>query len=354
NPGFDPHKVLTVNITLPDSKYPRGPLQVAFFRELLGRVSNLHGVQHAAVVSILPESGNFDHAPMQIEGRTYSPGEYSSPDVYRVSPDYFGTLSIPLIKGRFFSEQDDSDHPPVGLINETAARQLWPSENPIGKRVWSGVGNTKRTIVGVVGDVYQYGLDSQKTMQLYVPHAENAGGNMTLVVRATAEPSAIGAAIRSEVLAIDKDQPVYGVASMDEVLGDSYASRRFSMNLLVVLAASALGLAAIGIFGVLSYAVTQRMHEFGIRLALGAERKDILKSVLWQALVLVSVGVAIGLAGAYATTRVVDNLLFGVKATDTVTYIAATILLSAVALVSAYIPARRAMKIDTLTAFRYE
>jgi predicted permease len=291
---------------------------------------------------------------MEVEGRTYGPGEQLTPDLYRVAPGYFRALSIPLIKGRSFSEADDADHSPVGLINETTAQILWPGEDPIGKRVWSGAGNTKRTIVGVVADVYQYGLDSQKTMQLYVPHAESAGGNMTLVIRCADDPLGLVAAVRSEVSAIDKDQPIAAVSTMDAVLSESMASRRFSMNLLAIFAAIALGLAVIGIYGVLSYAVTQRKQEFGIRLALGARRSDVLRLVVGQGMVRVFAGIAVGLAGALVLTRLIAGLLFEVKPADPVTLFAITVLLTLVALFACYIPARRATKTDPATALRCE
>src|SRR5215831_8884139 len=354
NPGFDPHQALTMNIAPPAEKYPRGQKQVVFFRDLVSRVQRLPRVDYVAVVRVLPESGNFDHTMVEVEGRTYGPGEQPTPDVYRVSPDYFRALSIPLLKGRFFSEQDDENHPPVALINETMARKLWPGEEPIGKRMGRGPGNTVRTVIGVVGDVYQYGLDSEKTMQLYVPHAENAGGNMTLVVRSSIDPLRLLPAIRLEVRAVDKDQPVYAVATMEQILADSMARQRFSMTLLAVFAAGALLLAAIGIYGVLAYAVMQRRHEFGIRLALGAQPRDVLRLVLRDGLVLVVIGMATGLAGAFAATRAMTSLLFGVVAADPLTLSGVALVLSGVALFACYVPARRATKVNPLVALRYE
>jgi putative ABC transport system permease protein len=354
NPGFDPRQALTMNIALPEAKYPRGPKQVAFFHDLISRVQRLPGVDYAAVVSVLPESGNFDHTLVEVEGRSYRPGEQPTPDVYRVSPDYFHALAIPLLKGRCFSEQDDADHPRVALINETMARKLWPGADPIGKRMGRGPGNSTRTVIGVVGDVYQYGLDSEKTMQLYVPHAENAGGNMTLVVRSSIDPLRLLSAIRAEVRAMDKDQPVYEVATMEQMLADSMARQRFSMSLLAFFAAGALLLAAIGIYGVLSYAVTQRTHEFGIRLALGAKPRDVLKLVLRDGVVLVVIGMATGIAGAFAATRAMTSLLFGVVAADPLTFSGVAVVLSGVALFACYLPARKATKVDPLVALRYE
>jgi putative ABC transport system permease protein len=354
NPGFDTRDTLAVKVGLPAAKYPPGSKQVAFYRELIERIQRLPGVQDAGAVSILPESGDFDHTPMEIEGRIYGPGEPLTPDLYRVTPGYFRTLSIPLIKGRPFSEADDSDHPPVSLINETTAQLLWPGEDPIGKRVWSGAGSTKRTIVGVVADVYQYGLDSEKTMQLYVPHAENAGGNMTVLIRCAVDPLSLVPAVRGELEAVDRDQPIAGINTMEGILSDSMASRRFSMNLLGIFAAIALGLAIIGIYGVLSYTVTQRSQEFGIRMALGARRSDVLRLVVGQGMLRVLAGIAGGLAGAAGLTRVMNTLLFGVRPVDLVTFLGVSLLLTLVALIACYIPARRATRTDPATVLRSE
>ena len=354
NPGFDAKNTLIVSVALPEAKYPRGPKQIDFFREALSRIQRLPGVEYAGVTSILPESGDFDHTPMEVEGRNYGPGERPTPDVYRVSPDYFRALSIPLRTGRFFSEHDDGDHPPLALINETTAQLLWPGEDPIGKRIWSGAGNTKRTIVGVVSDVCQYGLDTQKTMQLYIPHAENAGGNMSLVVRTATDPLSLAPAIRSEVQVIDKDQPLYAVASMEQILKNSIARQRFSMILLTVFAAGALILAAIGIYGVLSYGVTQRTNEFGVRLALGAQRRDITGLVLGEGMALVTIGVATGLAGAFALTRIMTSLLFGVGPADTMTFVGVALVSAVTALLACYLPARRAASVDPIVALRCE
>ena len=352
NPGFDPHHTLTMNIALPEAKYPTGPKQIAFFRDVVSRVQRLPGVEYAAITSILPESGRANHTWVRVEGRTYRPGEEPMPDVFRVSPDYFRALSVPLLRGRLFSEEDDENHPPVALINETMAHQLWPGENPVGKRMRRG--DVMRTVVGVVGDVYQYGLDSEKTMQLYVPFADDPALHITLVVRGSIDPLRLVPSIRAELREVDQDQPVYGVATMEQVLADSMARQRFSMMLLTVFAAGALLLAAIGIYGVLSYTVAQRTHEFGIRQALGARAFDLLRQVVGQSMKLALIGIAAGMAAAVALTRLLRSLLFEVSATDPMTFAAISGLLMLVALLACYIPARRATRVDPLVALRYE
>ena len=352
NPGFDPHRTLTMNVALPEAKYPPGPKQVAFFRDVVSRVQRLPGVEHAAIVSALPESGHYAHTWVKVEGRSYRPGEEPMPDVIRVSPDYFRAMSIPLLKGRFFSEQDDENQPPVALINETMARELWPGEDAIGKRM--GRGSSMLTVVGVVGDVYQYGLDSEKTMQLYVPYAVEPMGGVTLVVRSSTDPLRLVSAIRAEVRAVDQDQPVYEVATMEQILADSMARERFSMMLLAVFAAGALLLAAIGIYGVMSYVVAGRTREIGLRMALGADRRSVLRLIVGQGFTLTFIGLSVGALVAFGAARLLTSLLYGVGPSDPLTLSAVALLLGLVALLACLVPARRATKVDPLVALRYE
>ena len=354
-PGFDARNVLTVNVGLPIQKYPSGARREVFFHDVLARVQHTPGVRSAAAVSVLPESANFNQMGMDIQGRSFDRGDAPSLDQYEVTPAYFRALSIPLLRGRVFSDGDDAGHSPVAIINETAARRLWGERDPIGAKVRTGgPDGLWRTIVGIVGDVYQYGLDSQKTMQIYVPYFQNRVLDMTLLVRTDVEPLSLASAVQSAVFAVDKDQPVTEIATMEEVLADSIAGRRFSTVLLLIFGSGALVLAAIGVYGVISYSVSQRTSEFGIRLALGAQRGDVLGMVLCQGLRLVLGGIALGLIAAFALTRLVASLLFGVSATDLLTFSTVPVILGAVALLASYVPAWRATHVDPMTALRYE
>lgn len=358
NPGFNPQNVLTMNISLPSAKYPNGAAQTAFYNQILGRIQTLPGVQSAGVTSVLPFSENFDGRSLAIEDQPRARGDELSVDLYIVTPGYLRTLEIPLTKGRTLAEADTENAPPAALINETMARELWPNQDPIGKRV-KFPGSEKnvqpwRTVVGVVKDVKQYGLDKADKMQLYLPEAQFPTSVVTLVVRTAQEPAGLIAGVRNEIRAVDKDQAVYSVATMKQLLADSISLRNFSMLLLLVFAVVALTLAAIGIYGVVSYTVTQRTHEIGIRIALGAKTSDVLKLVVNQGMKLVLIGVTLGLVGAFAATRLMSSLLFGISATDPLTFIVVSLLLAAVALVACLIPARRAMKVDPMVALRYE
>jgi putative ABC transport system permease protein len=304
-------------------------------------------------VSVLPESANFDRKYLDIAGRTYAPAARPQPDQYEVTPDYFRTMSVPVLRGRVFSLGDDSDHPPVALVNQTAARLLWPGEDPIGQRVRTG-GNSApwRTIVGIVGDVYQYGLDSQKTMQIYVPYAQNQVQEITLLVRGYQDPRPLTAAVRSAVISLDREIPVALVTTMDDVLAESVSGRRFSMILLAALGASAMMLASIGIYGVTAYSVAQRTAEFGVRMALGAQEQSVILLVMRQNLAWIAAGTAIGLALASACTRFLSALLFGVSPYDPATFAVASATLAFVALAASYVPARRATRVDPMAALR--
>ena len=359
DPGFNPDNALTVQVSLPKTKYPEESQQVAFFQQLIERVATLPGVQSAGAGHVVPLSGNDFVLAFEIDGRPpLQPGVTQSTNYYSVSADYFKAMGIPLRRGRVFTERDIKDSPRVAVINETMAKKIFPDEDPIGKRITFDNRQKENPewfeIVGIVGDVKQYGLDQVTTMQTYEPYIQQTFPYMTLVVRTTGDPTNLNAAIRSEVLKLDKEQPTTNFKTLNEFFSISIAQQRFSVVLLGVFAVVALVLSAVGIYGVLSYAVTQRTHEIGIRVALGARRRDVLRLVVGQGMLLTVIGVAGGLGAAFALTRLMASLLFGVTATDAVTFASVASLLLAVALLACYIPARRATKVDPLVALRYE
>lgn len=358
NPGFNPENLLTMDIALPSAKYPDAASRVAFFNNLTERIQALPGVQAAGVTSVLPLSSNFDGRSLAVEDQPKPRGEEISVDLYVSTPGYLRAMDIPLVKGRLLTEQDTDKTQMVALVNETMARQLWPNQDPIGKRI-KFPGSEKnvqpwRTVVGVVRDVKQYGLDKQDPMQMYLSLAQLPTSFMSLVVRTSSEPTSMMGAVRNEILAIDKDQAAYNVRTMGQLLSDSISLRNFSMLLLLLFACLALTLASVGIYGVMAYSVSQRTHEIGIRLALGAQSSDVLKMIVGQGMLLAAIGIAIGLGVALTLTRLLSSLLYGVSATDPVTFTGIALLLAGVAFLASYIPARKATKVDPMIALRYE
>jgi putative ABC transport system permease protein len=358
DPGFRAERLLTANISLPSARYPSDASQAAFFERLARQLEAQPGVEAAGLTSVLPFSDNFDGRGLAVEDRPVPRGQEISVDLYIATPDYLRTMQIPLVEGRAIDEHDTADAAPVALVNETMARELWPGRDAIGRRV-KFPGSQKnpqpwRTVVGVVRDVKQYGLDTGDKMQLYLPESQYPTSQMTVVMRASSDPSALLGALRGEVRAADKDLAVSDVATMDELLADSMALRRFSMLLLGLFASVALALAGVGIYGVMSYAVTQRTREIGLRMALGAQAGDVLRLVLRRGLRLACAGIALGTLGALLVTRVMSSLLFGVGARDPATFGSVAALLSAVALAACLVPARRATKVDPMVALRYE
>jgi putative ABC transport system permease protein len=350
NPGFDPQNVLVAELVLPKTKYRDAGQQTMFFQQLIERIKASPVIEAAGGTSNLPLSGTNMVFLASVEGRSSLPASFRA-----VTEDYFRTMRIPLLKGRWFDDHDTAESQPVVIVNERMARQISPDhEEVLGKRIKHGFKNQVAEVVGVIGDVKYAGLDQQTKPEMYAPFAQRAWPFMRIVARSKSDPSVVAAAIREAVRAIDKDQPVDKITTMSSVVSASIVDRSFYMQLLGTFASLAFILAAVGIYGVVSYSVAQRTREIGIRVALGARRRDVLGLVLREALRLTALGVALGLVGAFVATRVLRSLLFEVKPTDPATFICLSLLLTFVALVASYIPARRATKVDPLVALRYE
>ena len=358
DPGFKPDRALTMNIALLGSKYPGANQQIAFFEDVNRRVGALAGVDSMGLISSAPLSGGVYAGGFSIEGREpASANEDLSADRRMISSEYFNTLRIPLIRGRYFTEHDNQTSTGVAIVSETWARRFVPNEDPIGKRIKLGGRDSTRpwlSIVGIAGDVRDTALESDARPCVYVPYAQFPGLSMTLVVRIGVDSKALVPAIHGEVWAIDKDQPVTDIKTMDQYVSDSVSPHRANALLLAVFATLALVLAAVGMYGVMAYSVTQRVHEIGIRMALGAQTSDVIMLIVGSGMTLVLAGAGIGIAGALALSRVLSSLLYGVSATDPVTFALISVLLITVALLASYIPARRATKVDPMIALRCE
>jgi predicted permease len=359
DPGFKPNNVLSLTMSLPQSKYGDQQRINSFYNQLLDNISGLPQVESAAIAYDHPLEANWIDS-FAIEGRPE--GEPLSANFAPVSPDYFRTVATPILTGRQFTAQDDENHPGVVIVNETFARRYFRHETALGQhlrpsppaRIWKNQRLTSFEIVGIARDVKSAGLTAEAEPAFYVPATQSPLPEMTILVRTKNDPTALVPALRNAVLAIDQNQPIANINTMENIVADSIAQPRLSMTLMGLFGALALILAAVGIYGLLSYAVTQRTQELGIRIALGAQVHDVLKLVLKQGMILVLAGEVLGLIGAFALTRLISSLLFGVTPTDATTFVTVSVVLAAVALVACYLPARRATKVDPLVALRYE
>jgi putative ABC transport system permease protein len=355
--GFNSTSVMTMRLALPQAKYAEAPRRAAFYQQLLERTRALPGVEAAGVISELPLSGQNNDTYFALEGQALSStaDENNLANIRTASPDYFRAMGIPLIKGRFFGDGDRDDAPRAIIISETFARSFFPNQDPLGHRLTIDIGEPwTAEIVGVVGNIRHDNLATEPWREMYTNIAQTPRGSVNLVVRTGSDPAMVTSAIKAEVQALDRDLPIYSPKTMEQRVAESAAAPRFRTLLLALFAGLALVLAAVGIYGVISYTVTQRTHEIGIRMALGAQRRDILRLVVGRGVVLTLIGVAIGLAGAFLMTRVMASLLFGVSATDPATYAVVSLLLITVALLACYVPARKATKVDPMVALRYE
>ncbi|HTY84603.1 MAG TPA: ABC transporter permease [Silvibacterium sp.] len=352
DPGFEVSNVLTMNVSLPTQKYAKPEQQIAFFDEVLRRVSGLPGVRDAAISAALPLSWK-RITPVLPDGQPNVPlAQRPFIDIEAVSPGWFGTMRVPMVAGRAFTEADDAQSPKVLVVNQTFARRFWPSENPIGERVVVGRGPVPSEVVGVAADVRNKGLAEETQPQLYLPFKQLPWGNMNLLVRTGVAPLSMASAVRGQISAVDPDQPVMAVQTVDDLMDGSRAQPRFMMALLGVFSVTALGLAAIGLYAVLAWSVAQRRQEIGIRLALGAEKRDVLWAVVRQGLVLVVAGIVIGLAAGVFLTKLMSGALYKTSARDLKTFAVAPLVFLGIALVASYLPARRAAKVDPLEAMR--
>ena len=352
-PGFNPDHALSMMVQTGGPAYRPPQARVQFFKTVRERIANVPGVKAVGGVTTLPFAPGLGWGGINVEGFTPLPGQELQVDQRIATVDYFRAMEIPLRQGRFFEDRDTPDSPLVALIDEKFAQRFWPHESAINKHLWFDV-KKPMTIVGVVGTVKQYGLDIDGKIVVYLPHAQNAAGRMYMVARTSSDPSSMAGAMAREIHAVDRDVSIYQVRSMEERLSDSLARQRFSTTMLGAFALFALVLAIVGVYGVMSYLVTQGTHDFGVRIALGAQRSNILRMVVGRGMQLAAIGVGAGLLGAVALTRVMSSLLFGTTATDPVTFSAVSVVLLAIALLATYIPARRATRVDPMVALREE
>jgi putative ABC transport system permease protein len=361
NPGFQSDRVLTMEMDLRTAQYSKSPARINFWQQLLEKVRAIPGVENAALGTVVPLTGDHSRADITIEGLPVpEAGTFPHPDRHSVSAEYTNVLRIPLMRGRTFTDADTETAPPVGLINTTMARRYWPNDDPVGKRFhWghpgaTGPDGTWITIVGVVAGTKLYGLANPARLEVYLPFRQEPRNDMYLILRSAVEPASLTSSVRAAVAAIDKDQPVFSVITMRELVDKSVSTPHLTLVLLGLFSGLALVLAAIGIYGVISYSVQQRTHEIGIRMALGAQRSSVLRLVVGQGVKLAAVGIVIGIAAALGLMRLITSLLFGVSASDPLTFTAAAMVLLVVAVAACYIPARRAIAIDPMNALRYE
>ncbi|HZS45405.1 MAG TPA: ABC transporter permease [Blastocatellia bacterium] len=354
NPGFNTDKVLTASLSLPRAKYADDNQLTSFYQQFVERIKPLPGIQSVSLTSDVPLYDSGDYLYFVVDGRPPLPPDVNQDAEYNVvDPDFFHTMSIPLLKGRVFTERDTIQTTPTAVISDLMARKYWSNEDPVGQKISFG-GKQFYEIIGVVGNTRDESLDTPPYAQVYVSYLQSPQRSLSLVVRSTADPVLLVPAIRGILSSLDKDQPLFNIKTMDQILVSSIAQQRLNMLLLSIFAGVALVLAGVGIYGVMSYSVKQRTHEIGVRMALGARIQTVLKLVVGQGMKLAGLGILIGLLVAFGLTRLMAGLLYGVSASDPTTFLVIPVVLAVVALLACFIPARRAGKIDPITALRCE
>jgi putative ABC transport system permease protein len=359
DPGFDPSHLLTFKLNLPEAAYSDGNRTAAFTDELLAKIEAVPGVRSAAVTFLQPLSGADFSSSFTVKGAPpVSASDEPSAQLRVASHKYFATMGIPLLRGRSFEFSDRRGSPPVVILSRAAERKFFPHGDAIGKELKFGArmgyDKLQGEVIGIVGDVHDFGLDIEPPPDAYLL-ADQAGiSEMNVVVRAAAEPASLASAVREQVLTVDKNLPITGMKTMHEVMAESLAARRFYMVLLAIFALIAVSLAAVGVYGVMAYWVSRRTQEIGVRLALGAEHKQVLAMLLFQGSRLVAIGIGIGLVVTTAASRVLAGLLFGVSATDPLILAGVAMSLAWVATIAGYLPARRILRVDPMVALRYE
>lgn len=357
DPGFDPNNLLTMRVNLPTRKYDTDPKLINFFKQAVDQMRTIPGVESVGAINTLPFDGPHSGTRVEVEGQPKRPaGQDLSTGIIVTDANYFQTMHIPLKRGRLYTPQEVQEMRHVVVVNEAFAREILPGLDPIGQRVTINMKdeNQPTEIIGIVADNKHKGLDSEVEPMAFWPHAELVYSGMTFVIRTRADSASVAAAARGVIHQLDPDQPIGQVATMQTLMSKSVARAKFNSTLLAIFSMVALVMAAVGIYGVMSYSVLQRTHEIGVRMALGAQRADVLKLILKQGILLAVIGVLAGLAGSFGLTRIISTLLFEVGATDKTTFAAVAFGLFAITFVASYLPAWRATKINPLDALRYE
>src|SRR6185503_8327314 len=356
NPGLQADHLLTLHVALPEQKYTEAARVIDFYKQMPERLASLPGVKAVSAVNRLPISGGDPHGDLTIEGHTFAAGEAPGVSYRRILPNYFRAMGIPLLQGREFDDRDSGGKPDVVIVNQKMAQRYWPNGNAIGKRIKVGAPENEpwMTIVGVVGNVNHTGLDAEPDFATYEPHAKRPWSEMTLLVRTVGDPQSLAAPVQRELKNAESEILIEDVVTMNRRLDLSVAPQRLNVVLLATFAFIALVIAAVGIYGIMAHSVAQRTQEIGLRMALGAQVRDVLQMVLRSGMMLALIGIGIGLVGAFFLTRLMRTLLFGVTPTDALTFASVAVILFVVALLACYIPATRAAKVDPLIALRYE